>query len=129
MLLDLFTRAIRGWELSRSLSEALTLTALQRALQMHQPEIHHSDQAVQYAATRYVNCLEQRGIGISMAAQGQPTENAFAERLMRTLKEEEVYLHEYRDYEDALAHIVHFLDDVYMHKRVHSALAYSAGRV
>ena len=59
-----------------------------------------------------------------MTAQGQPTENAFAERLMRTLKEEEVYLHEYRDYDDARAHIAHFLDDVYMHKRLHSALGY-----
>lgn len=124
VLLDLFTRAIRGWELSRSLSEALTLTALERALQTHQPEIHHSDQGVQYAATQYVNCLQQRGILISMAAQGQPTENAFAERLMRTLKEEEVYLHEYRDYDDARAHMAHFLDDVYMHKRLHSALGY-----
>lgn len=124
VLLDLFTRAIRGWELSRSLSEALTLTALERALETHRPELHHSDQGMQYAATRYVDCLEQHGIGISMAAPGQPTENAFAERLMRTLKEEEVYLHEYQDYHDARAHIAHFLDDVYMHKRLHSALGY-----
>lgn len=43
---------------------------------------------------------------------------------MRTLKEEEVYLHEYRDYDEARCHIARFLDDVYMHKRLHSALGY-----
>lgn len=53
VLMDLFTRAIRSWELGRSLNKDLTLTALQCALQTIQPEIHHSDQGVQYAATRY----------------------------------------------------------------------------
>lgn len=124
VLMDLFTRAIRGWELSRSLSEDLTVCAFKRALVLHQPEIHHSDQGVQYAATAYTQLLQDRKIQISKAAQGEPTENAFVERLMRTLKEEEVYLHEYRDYHDARSHIARFLDDVYMHKRLHSALGY-----
>ncbi len=124
VLMDLFTRAIRGWVLSRSLSEDLTLDALQCALMFRQPEIHHSDQGIQYAATMYTQLLQDKDIRISRAAQGEPTENAFAERLMRTLKEEEVYLHEYQDYDDARAHIALFLDDVYMHKRLHSALGY-----
>jgi len=124
VLIDLFTRSIRGWELSRSLSESLTLCALQGGLSVRQPEIHHSDQGVQYAATTYTHLLQDRNIQISMAARGAPTENAFAERLMRTLKEEEVSLHEYRDYDDARSHIARFLDDVYMHKRLHSALGY-----
>lgn len=59
-----------------------------------------------------------------MAKRGVPTENVYAERLMRTLKEEEVSLHEYEDMNDARAHIAHFIDEVYMTKRVHSALAY-----
>ncbi len=124
VLLDLYTRAIRGWELSHSLSESLTMCALRSALALNHPEIHHSDQGVQYAATAYTQLLQDRNIQISMAAQGEPTENAFAERLMRTLKEEEVSLHEYRDYDDARSHIARFLDDVYMHKRLHSALGY-----
>src|SRR5579875_3666387 len=61
--------------------------------------------------------LKEAHIQISMAARGRPTENAYSERLMRTLKEEEVYLHEYEDIRDARAHIAHFLDQVYMHKR------------
>ena len=124
VLLDLFSRAIRGWELAGYLTEDLPKAALARALQHHRPEIHHSDQGVQYAATGYVHLLEEARVQISMAAQGRPTENAYVERVMRTLKEEEVYLHEYQDLADARAHIGRFLDEVYMHKRVHSALGY-----
>lgn len=124
VLLDIFTRTIRGWELTAHMMEELPKAALQRALQTHRPEIHHSDQGVQYAATGYVSLLHQAEVQISMAARGKPTENAYAERFMRTLKEEEVSLHEYEDLQDARAHIAHFLEDVYMYKRVHSALGY-----
>lgn len=124
VLMDIFTRAIRGWELARHLTEDLAKRALERALASRRPEMHHSDQGVQYAASGYVGRLEAAGVRISMAAVGQPTQNAYAERLMRTLKEEEVYLHDYQDFADAYQHIRHFLDDVYMNKRVHSALGY-----
>lgn len=124
VLLDIFTRSIRGWELTAHMMEELPKAALQRALQTHRPEIHHSDQGVQYAATGYVSVLQEAGVQISMAARGTPTENAYAERFMRTLKEEEVSLHEYEDLHDARAHIAHFLEEVYMYKRVHSALGY-----
>ena len=124
VLLDLFSRAIRGWELGGSLSEELPKAALQRALATSQPEIHHSDQGVQYAAHGYVQLLKESDVQISMAAKGTPTENAFVERFMRTLKEEEVYLHEYRDLADARSRIGHFLEEVYMHKRLHSSLGY-----
>jgi putative transposase len=124
VIMDIYPRAIRGWELSGNLTEALTAAALERALAQQVPEIHHSDQGVQYAATGYIDRLLRRGIKVSMAARGQPRENAFAERLMRTLKEEEVYLHEYADLAEARTRIGRFLDDVYMTKRVHSALGY-----
>ena len=61
---------------------------------------------------------------ISMSARGRPTENAFAERFMRTLKEEEVSLNEYEDLADARAHLTHFLDQIYQYKRIHSSLSY-----
>jgi putative transposase len=124
VLLDVFTRAIRGWELSGSLSEELTKAALQGALAQEHPEIHHSDQGVQYAAHGYVQLLQGAQVQMSMAAKGTPTDNAFVERFMRTLKEEEVYLHEYRDLADARAHIGRFLEEVYMCKRLHSSLGY-----
>jgi putative transposase len=124
VLMDVFTRAIRGWHLDRSLDQSLTLTALQKALKTHCPEIHHSDQGLQYAATDYTDLLQQHHIQISMANVGEPTQNGYAERLMRTIKEEEVDLSEYQDYYDAYQQIGQFLDDVYMRKRVHSSLHY-----
>jgi transposase InsO family protein len=125
VLMDVYTRAIRGWELSRHLDQALTLSALERALLSAQPPgIHHSDQGVQYCAAAYVERLEHFGVQISMAEQGEPRQNGYAERLMRTIKEEEVALTEYRDFADAYAQLGRFLDDVYQHKRIHSALGY-----
>ncbi len=124
VLMDVFTRSIRGWHLGRSLDQELTLAALQKALAERRPEIHHSDQGLQYAATDYTQLLRDRGAQISMAEVGEPTQNGYAERLMRTIKEEEVDLSEYEDYHDAYRQIGRFLEDVYMRKRVHSSLKY-----
>lgn len=124
VLMDVYPRSIRGWHLARGLGEDLTLTALLRALQQRRPEIHHSDQGLQYAATRYVELLKQYQVQISMAEVGEATQNGYAERLIRTIKEEAVELSEYRDFHDAYRQIGRFLDDVYMHKRIHSSLGY-----
>jgi putative transposase len=124
VLMDVFTRCIRGWHLGRGLDHCLTLTALNQSLEHHQPEIHHSGQGVQYAATGYVEVLKQRHIQISMAEMGEPTQNGYAERLMRTIKEEEVDLSEYRNFTEAYTQIRRFLEDVYMKKRIHSSIGY-----
>ena len=124
VIMDVFTRDIRGWNLSRSLGQDLTVVALKRALAHHVPQIHHSDQGIQYAAPAYIQVLRQAGVAISMAAVGEPRENGFAERLIRTIKEEEVDLSDYADYADAHRQIGRFIDDVYRTKRIHSALGY-----
>ena len=124
ILMDVFTRSIRGWHLARGLDQALTITALQRALACSRPEIHHSDQGVQYAAGDYVRLLQDREVAISMTDVGAAWQNGYAERLVRTIKEEEVYLSDYHDYHDAYQQIGHFLEEVYMHKRIHSSLGY-----
>jgi putative transposase len=124
VLMDVFTRCIRGWHLGRSLEPELTLTALGRAFERGRPEIHHSDQGVQYAATAYVDLLKAREVRISMASVGEPAENGDAERLLRTIKEEEVDLTEYEDFGDAMRGLGRFLDDVYNRKRIHSSLGY-----
>jgi transposase InsO family protein len=115
---------VRGWHLSRSLDRALTLTALRRALTDRVPEIHHSDQGWQYACSDYTDLLNEYEVLISMAAVGKPEENGYAERLMRTIKEEEVDLSEYTDFHDAYRSIGRFLEEVYTRKRIHSALGY-----
>jgi putative transposase len=124
IIMDVFTRCIRGWHLGRNLDRSLTLMALQRALTHHTPEIHHSDQGVQYAAAAYTHMLLEANVQLSMAEVGQAWQNGYAERLIRTVKEEEVDLSDYVDYTDALQQIGRFLDDVYLHKRIHSSLGY-----
>jgi len=124
VVLDLFTRAIRGWALERHLTADLPKAALLQALQTRRPLIHHSDQGVQYAAAEYVGVLAAANVQISMAAVGKPTENAMVERFMRTLKDEEVYLHDYQSLTEARQQIGRFLDEVYQVKRIHSALGY-----
>jgi transposase InsO family protein len=124
VIMDVFTRAIRGWQLGRGLDVSLTLDALEGALTQGRPEIHHSDQGVQYAATAYTDRLREVGAAISMAAVGKPEENGYAERLMRTIKEEEVDLSEYQDFADAYRQLGRFVEDVYNRKRIHSALGY-----
>ena len=124
VLMDVFTRMVRGWPVSPHLTQPLTLRPLQHALTQSVPEIHHSDQGVQYLSTAYVSTLISHGIEISLAHRGRPWDNGYAERLIRTLKEEEVYLNEYDDIIDARARIEHFILQVYNHKRPHSALGY-----
>jgi transposase InsO family protein len=68
--------------------------------------------------------LKSREVKISMANVGEPEENGSAERLMRTIKEEEVDLSEYEDFCDALRGLGGFLDEVYNRKRIHSSLGY-----
>lgn len=124
IIMDVFTRALRGWSLSRTLDQELTLTALRAALNGACPSMHHSDQGVQYAAHAYIDLLKLQHIQISMAAVGKAEENGYAERVIRTIKEEEVDLSEYLDFAEAAHQIGHFIEDVYMTKRIHSSLGY-----
>jgi putative transposase len=126
-ILDAYSRKCVGWHLSRWIDTRLTLSALQMAHCSRQPApglIHHSDQGVQYASSEYVLRLEEAGAKISMAAVGNPYENAKAESFFRTLKMEEVYLNDYQDFEEAEQNIGEFIEEVYNQKRLHSSLGY-----
>jgi putative transposase len=125
VIIDLFSRGIRGWHLSSDLSSELTHRALDRALAKHAaPKIHHSDHGVQYLSEGYLEKLAHHGIAVSCSAKGKPTQNGICERFIRTLKESEVRLQDYEDLADARRKIRKFLEDVYMTKRLHSALGY-----
>jgi transposase InsO family protein len=127
VVLDAFSRRVIGWALDRHLMTELTLQALRMALagrQVKRGLIHHSDRGVQYAAADYVSLLVKHQIRISMSRTGNPYDNAKAERFMRTLKYEEVYLSDYQNLVEARVSIRRFLEDVYNRKRLHSALGY-----
>ena len=124
IVMDVYTRIIRGWRLGSGLGVELTMGALEMALTKGPPQIHHSDQGVQYASTAYTKRLLDLGTRISMAEVGESAQNGYAERVIRTIKEEEVYLNEYANLEDARKQIGRFIEDVYLKKRIHSSLGY-----
>ena len=127
VLLDAFSRRCIGWAISRHIDTQLTLAALQMALHTRTIQsglIHHSDQGVQYAATDYVALLQENKIEISMSRTGNPYDNAKAERFMRTLKYEEIYMNDYETLAEVRASIEHFIEAVYNRKRLHSAIGY-----
>jgi putative transposase len=126
-VLDAWSRRCVGWCLSPTIDTRLTLRALNYALAIRRPTaglIHHSDRGVQYASADYVARLEGAGARISMAAVGNPYENARAESFFKTLKCEEVSLQQYRTFAEAEATIGRFIEDVYNTKRLHSSLGY-----
>lgn len=127
IILDVYSRRCIGWSLGKRLDDKLTCEALVRALDTRQIQpglIHHSDRGVQYASTRYTDMLKANEIRISMSRKGNPYDNAYAESFMKTLKYEEVYLCDYENFDEAIASIGTFIDQVYNQKRLHSSIGY-----
>ena len=79
-------------------------------------------QGVQYLSSAYITTLQEPGVEISIAARGCPWENRYAERLIRTLKEEEVDINDYQNITEARDRIRYFIEHAYNLKRPHSAL-------
>jgi len=126
-ILDAFSRKVVGWALGRNLSSELSLAALRTAMQVRKAPrgcIHHSDRGVQYACDEYIKTLKEAHFHISMARKGNPYDNAMMESFIKTLKQEEIYLYDYRNLQEAIERITCFLEVVYNQKRLHSALGY-----
>jgi putative transposase len=127
VILDTYSRRVIGWALGRTLEAELAASALRMALFARRPApglVHHSDRGVQYASGSYTELLKDHEITISMSRKGNPYDNAACESFMKTLKYDEVYRNEYRNFEEARRSISEFLDVVYNQRRLHSALGY-----
>jgi putative transposase len=127
IVLDLYSRRVIGWHISKRIDGDLAVAALRMAIEQRKPKpgcIHHSDRGVQYLCKEYVELLEAHKFWISNSAKGNPYDNAWTERFMRTLKQEEVYLANYETYLDVVDNLPRFIEEVYNEKRVHSGIDY-----
>jgi len=127
VILDVYSRRVVGWSISRNLDSTVAQQALTNAIRKRRPKgglVHHSDRGWQYACHDYVALLDTHGIQVSMSRPGNPYDNAFAETFMKTLKTEEVDASQYRSFEEAQRSIGGFIESFYNGQRLHSALGY-----
>jgi putative transposase len=123
VVLDWYSRYVLSWRLSNTLDGLFCLEALAEALSQGTPEIFNTDQGAQYTALAFTGRLEAAGVAVSMDGRGRWMDNAFVERLWRTVKYGDVYLHDYatpRELAEGLARYFVF----YNEQRVHAALDY-----
>lgn len=122
-VLDWYSRYVISWELDHTLELPFVLTTVQRALSVATPVIWNSDQGSHFTSPQYQKLLLDAQIQISMDSKGRALDNIFTERLWRTVKYEEVYVHDYASPKEARQHLEHYFQ-FYNHKRLHQALNY-----
>jgi len=123
-IIDWHSRYVISWKLSRTLETDFCGACLKEALTVAIPEIHNSDQGVQFTSEEYLAILKaHESIRISMDGRGRCFDNIFTERLWRTVKYEEVYLKEYESFEDAERSLTKYFHS-YNYERIHEALDY-----
>lgn len=123
-IIDWYSRYVVAWELSETLELPFVLTAARRALATAVPAIWNHDQGSHFTSPQYTALLLAQEVRISMDGKGRALDNIFTERLWRSVKYEEVYLHDYetpRAAEQGLTQYFAF----YTHERLHQSLAYA----
>lgn len=120
-VMDWFSRCVLSWELSITLDSRFCVAALGRALELSWPEIFNTDQGSQFTSQEFTGRLERAGVRISMDGRGHFHDNIFIERLWRSVKYEEVYLHSYETVREAREGLGRYFD-FYNRERRHSSL-------
>ncbi len=122
-VLDWFSRYVVSWALDQTMEVALVLQAVEQALAQATPEIWNSDQGSQFTSSEYINRLQAAQVQISMDGRGRALDNIFTERLWRSVKYEEVYLHDYASPREARQGLATYFQ-FYNYERPHQALDY-----
>jgi putative transposase len=123
-IIDWHSRYVLSWQLSNSLDNSFCLAALDEALLLYgKPEIFNSDQGCQFTSSSFTEKLKAAGIRISMDGRGRVFDNIFVERLWRTVKYENVYIHGYQGMTEARLGLDRYFD-FYNNDRFHQALNY-----
>jgi putative transposase len=122
-VLDWYSRYVLAWELDQTLAMGFVLAAMRRALCQATPEICNSDQGSQFTSPQWGALLQQAQVRPSMNGKGRALDNCFVERLWRSVKYEEVYLHDYASPREARRGLARYFD-YYNHQRPHQALRY-----
>lgn len=122
-IVDWFSRYVVSWELDQTLELPFMLTAVERALRQATPQICNSDQGSHFTSPQYTQLLLAANVQISMDGRGRALDNIFTERLWRSLKYEEVFLHDYANPREARCSLGEYLN-FYNHERPHQALNY-----
>jgi putative transposase len=122
-ILDWYSRYVVSWQLDDSLEIDFVLTAVDQALTRSRPTIMNSDQGSHFTSPQYTQRLLDADVQISMDGKGRALDNVFTERLWRSVKYEEVYLHDYLSPRDAFQGLRHYFD-FYNHRRPHQSLDY-----
>ncbi len=121
-VIDVFSRKILAWRISNSLAADFCLEAVEEAIARHgTPEIFNSDQGSQFTSAAFIELLHRHRIRISMDGRGAWRDNVFVERLWKSIKYEEVYLHAYESVSEAKAGIGRYVA-FYNARRPHTAL-------
>lgn len=122
-IIDWFSRYVLVWRLSNTLDGSFCLDMLEEALSRGRPEVFNTDQGVQFTAAAWTGRLESAGVAVSMDGKGRCLDNIFVERLWRTVKYEEVYLHRYEVVPELVSGLERYFA-YYNEDRLHQSLDY-----
>ena len=122
-VMDWFSRYVLSWEISTTLESEFCVSALKEALSLGKPDVFNTDQGSQFTSIDFTEVLLEAGVQISMDGKGRVFDNIFIERLWRTVKVEEVYLHDYQTVTEARYNLGRYFE-LYNNRRLHQALGY-----